>query len=437
MKKIGILKEINNFESRVALNEIAVNLLKQQGHTVYITNNAGLASGIPNSKYEKSGGKILASNSDVIKESDIIIKVLAPSIEEANLFKEGQILFSFLNLITNPILTSILLKKKVTAIGYESINDNNRFPVLETMSKLVGKQCFQIGASLLSMPTTGKGVLLGGSSSASRSKVVIFGGGHAGKEFMKLANNAGSRITVFDQDFSVINDINDANPQIQTMFPYHELIIKEIKNADLILGATFSDKSKVKKMLSSEMIKMIEPRSVLIDLTAERGGISETTRLTTLKSEIYLKHDVFHYCVPNIAASIQKTASSALSPIILNYLLRFLITTNNNIFDEVIDDAIQVINGESKDYISLDDNNVKNKSYNEKVKNLNKNDEDIFDEDLLKMIENEDFHNSTHELKEDNYEDQIIKDIIDDENDETLKDDIFGDIDFNNLNFTK
>lgn len=436
MKKIGILKEINNSESRVALNNLAVNSLKQQGYTIYITNNAGLASGITNSMYENSGGTILASNQDVIEKSDILIKVLAPTEEEANLFKEGQILFSFLNLITNPKLAALLSKKKITAIGYESIQDNNRYPILETMSKLVGKLCFQIGSSLLSMSKTGKGVLLGGSASASRSKVVIFGGGNAGKEFMKLANNAGSRITVFDTDFSVINAISDYNPQIQTMYPYHELIIKEIKNADLILGATFSHNTKIKKMLSSEMIKMMEERSVLIDLTVERGGISETSRLTNLKNEIYLKNGVFHYCVPNIAASIQKTATSALSPIILNYLLIYLITNAQNIENEVIEEAMQVKNGVLKDYIQIDKANKKS-DYNEKIKELNQSQEDVFDEDLLKMIESEDDNVSNHnfELKEDDFEDELINQIINDVCDE--EDDIFGDIDFKNFDFTK
>lgn len=441
MANIGILKEYENGESRVALNDYAVASLKKTGHRIFVTSNAGLKSGIENKKYEIAGATILSTNKDVIEKSDIIMKISKPSDSELLFFKPNQVLFCFLNLINDPETAIKIANAKITAIGYETIYDEGRYPILEPISKLVGKNCFIIGASLLSMPGKGKGIFLGGSAGASRSKVVIFGGGNAGMELMKMANSSGSRVTVFDKKISVINEINDYNPQIQTMYPYHDLIIKEITNADLVVGATFSGKNSVNKILTTEMIQMMEAKSVLIDLTTECGGISTTTATDkTRKSHIYQKHNIIHYCVPNIAATIPKTASSALSAPILLYLVRYLITEHKGIHDDIIKDAIQIKNGQIADFIKIDTDNEKNE-YQQKIKSLINEDDDF---DLEKMFEDDSSFENKHErdvfeIIEDDFEEKnpMEKD-VDHKDYRTNKnweddDDLFGDSDFSEI----
>ena len=442
MANIGILKEFENGESRVALNDHAIVSLINNGNKVFVTSNAGLKSGIDNSKYENSGAIILSTNKDVIEKSDIIMKIQKPNDLELSFFKKKQVLFCFLNLTTDTEMAIKLSKANITAIGYETIYDDNKYPILEPMSKLVGKLSYVIGASLLSMPSKGKGIFLGGSAGASRSKIVIFGGGNAGKELVKLANSSGSRVTVFDKDLSVINSINDENPQIQTMYPYHDLIIKEIENADLVVGATFSGKNKVNTILTTEMIKMMEPKSVFIDLTSECGGISHTSAYDkTRKSYIYQKHNIIHYCVPNIASTIPKTATSALSAPILHYLIRFLITEYVGKSDHIINDAIQVKDGKIAEHIKID-NGKNSNEYNQKIKTLVINEDD--DEyDLESMIENDsEINKNSNSLK---YE----RDIFDPEKEERSPleddiahkkenlfdedDDLFGDYDFTDI----
>lgn len=319
--KIGIPFEHNYFESRVALTPYAVSTLRRRGNEIYITADAGLKSGYSNDTYKKAGAIILTSNKAVFEHSDLIVKVLAPDETEIKYLNENKILMSFLNLFNNPNLFFDLIDTKSTIISYEEIKKGKYNPILSSMSKLAGKLCFSIGTELLSKPACGKGVLLGGSASASRSKVVVIGGGNAGIEFISLANNAGSRVSVFDNDIDKLNYISSHFSGVETFYPYHDLLMKQIRNADLIIGATFNSKKKVTKLISKEMVKMIEPNSVIIDLTTERGGVFETSHVTNLGDPSYMEEGVFHYCVPNIPACVPKTASNALSTNILPYVL--------------------------------------------------------------------------------------------------------------------
>lgn len=319
--KIGIPYEDNVYENRVSITPYAVHVLRRQNHQVFVTVDAGLKSGFSNDDYKKNGATIVQSNFDLYNNSELIVKVNQPESQELNYLKEGHIIMAFFNFIMNPMLVELLSKKKVTAISYELISKDGLFPIVDSMSRIAGKLSFSIGSELLSKPNSGKGVLLGGSPSASRSKIVIIGAGTAGKELIKLGIQTGSRVSVFDTDITKLNNVNHEFPSIETFYPYHNLLISQLKNADLVLGATSSYKKKVKKIISNEMLKMMEPKSVFIDLTAPCGGISESTRMTDLGKPTYLHNDIYHYCVPNIAASVPKTASNALSTNILPFLI--------------------------------------------------------------------------------------------------------------------
>ncbi len=396
MANIGILKETQHNESRVAMNHVSISALTGDflKHSVFVSSDAGLKSGIENDKYIQAGATILPDNADVIKKSDIILKISRPSIEELNLFQEGQVLFCFLNIVADPEYALELKKRKITAIGYELIYDleERRYPILSVMSELVGKIAYNVGSSLLSTPGS-KGVLLGGLGSTSRSKVVIFGGGHAGKAFMRMADNAGSRVVIFDKNLEKQQQINSEKPHIETMYPFEEYVKKEIKNADLVLFSTFEGgKRRSKEMLSEQAIREMEPKSVIIDLTYSCGGSTENTKYNPDNmSYTMTKNGIVHYWMPNIASLVPKTATSALASPILIYLLRFIVfSTISGREDDTIQNAIASANGELADWIITDEegNDIE---YQKDLESLLSGDNDDDEEyDLFNMVEEND-----------------------------------------------
>lgn len=373
--KIGIPYEDNVYENRVSITPYAVHVLKRQNHQVFVTVDAGLKSGFSNDDYKKNGATIVQSNFDLYNNSELIVKVNPPESQELGYLKEGHTIMAFFNFITNPTLVEVLSKKKVTAISYELISKDGLFPIVDSMSRIAGKLSFSIGSELLSKPNSGKGVLLGGSPSASRSKIVIIGAGTAGKELIKLGIQTGSRVSVFDTDITKLNNVNHEFPSIETFYPYHNLLISQLKNADLVLGATSAYKKKVKKIISNEMLKMMEPRSVFIDLTTPCGGISESSRMTDLGKPTYLHNDIYHYCVPNIAASVPKTASNALSTNILPFLI-FIAEGYMDRSQEIVN-AISINKGKVDEYLQNKNVEFKQKQIKELISDDDDDDDGI------------------------------------------------------------
>ena len=373
--KIGIPYEDNVYENRVSITPYAVHVLRRQNHQVFVTVDAGLKSGFSNDDYKKNGATIVQSNFDLYNNSELIVKVNPPESQELNYLKEGHTIMAFFNFITNPTLVEVLSKKKITAISYELVSKDGLFPIVDSMSRIAGKLSFSIGSELLSKPNSGKGVLLGGSPSASRSKIVIIGAGTAGKELIKLGIQTGSRVSVFDTDITKLNNVNHEFPSIETFYPYHNLLISQLKNADLVLGATSAYKKKVKKMISNEMLKMMEPRSVFIDLTTPCGGISESSRMTDLGKPTYLHNEIYHYCVPNIAASVPKTASNALSTNILPFLI-FIADGYMDKSRELMD-AISINKGKVDEYLQNKNVEFKQKQIKELISDDDDDDDGI------------------------------------------------------------
>jgi alanine dehydrogenase len=446
---IGVLKEVDS-EARVAMNSDSVaTLINSTNNNVLITSGAGEKSSISNEQYVEAGATILPNNESVIKNSQIIVKIGKPTIEELSFFKEGQILFCFLNLTVNPSYTKELIKRKITAIGYELIYEfeSNRYPILAPISELVGKVSYSIGSNLLSIPGS-KGVFLGGLGSASRSKVVIFGAGNAGQAFMKMADNAGSRVVVFETDLEKTQKINSERPHIETMYPFENRIKKEIKNADLILGATFRGTKKVTRLISDQMLREMEDKSVFIDLTYENGGLSETTGFKENNHTYTVtKHNIVHYWMPNIATLVPKSATSAIAAPILKYLVEYLITTHKGAHNPVIENAIAVNNGVKADWIDLD--HELEKEYRPEIEHLIY-DENEDDYDLYQMMNQED-NNIEHNIfkKEKEYV-PPKKDLLEDEQDDEISnflrsknkeknnkddDDVFSNFDFDDMDF--
>lgn len=372
---IGIPFEENIYENRVSISPYGVHVLRKQNHKIYITVDSGIKSGYSNEDYKKNGAIIVQSNQELYEKADLVVKVNHPENSEIKYLKEKQIIFSFYNFFTNPTLLDTLSKKKITAIAYELIRVNGQYPIVSSMSRIAGKLSFSIASEILSKPNSGKGLLLGGSPSASRSKIVVIGGGNAGMELVRLGVSAGSRVSVFDTDVEKLNKINHEYPSVETFMPYHELLIKQLQNADVVLGATSAFKRKVPKIISNEMLKMMEPRSVFIDLTTSSGGISESTKITNLGEPIYLSNEIFHYCVPNIAATVPKTASNALTTNILKYVIKVADGYLNE--SEELLDAICIKDGKISNFLSFNNNEFKQKQ----IKDLIKVEDEDEDED--------------------------------------------------------
>lgn len=372
---IGIPFEENQYENRVSISPYGVHVLRKQNHKIFITVDAGIKSGYTNDEYKKNGATIVQSNQELYSSSDIIVKINPPEESELKYLKEGQIIFAFYNFFTNPELLETLSKKKITAIAYELIEVDGQYPIVSAMSRIAGKLSFSIASEILSKPNSGKGLLLGGSPSASRSKILVIGGGIAGMELVRLGILAGSRVSVMDIDVEKLNKINYDYPSVETFMPYHDLIIKQLQNADVVLGAISATKRKVPKIISNEMLKLMEPRSVFIDLTSPNGGISESTKVTNLGKPIYLYNDIFHYCAPNIAATVPKTASNALTTNLLKYVLK--VADGYLEESEEIINAICIRNGKISDFLKTNNTAFKQKQIKDLIKEEEDGDDDI------------------------------------------------------------
>lgn len=321
---IGVPKEIKNSENRVAITAAGVEALTRAGHSVVIENNAGLGSGIANDDYVQAGAQILASAADVFAAADMIMKVKEPQPQEYGFFKEGQILFTYLHLAPEPELTQALLEKKVVGIAYETIQlDNGSLPLLTPMSEVAGRMAVQIGAQFLEKHEGGKGVLLGGVPGVPPAQVVIIGGGIVGTNSAKMALGMGARVTVLDKSADRLRYLDDVfGGRLVTVMSNSYNIAQAVKNADLLIGAVLVPGARAPHLVSEDMVRTMQPGSVIVDVAIDQGGSIETIdRVTTHQNPVYEKHGVIHYAVANIPGAVARTSTYALTNVTLPYAL--------------------------------------------------------------------------------------------------------------------
>ncbi|GAV26533.1 alanine dehydrogenase [Carboxydothermus islandicus] len=321
---IGVPKEIKNNENRVAITPAGVEALVAAGHKVVIENNAGLGSGITNEEYIKAGAEILPTAAEVFAAADMIMKVKEPLPPEYPLFKEGQILFTYLHLAPEPELTRALMEKKVVAIAYETIQlPNGSLPLLTPMSEVAGRMAVQIGARFLEKPQGGRGMLLGGVPGVPPAEVVIIGGGVVGTNAAKMAMGMGAHVTILDKSADRLRYLDDVFfGKITTMMSNSYNIAEAVKKADLLIGAVLIPGARAPKLVTEEMVKTMKPGSVIVDVAIDQGGCVETIdRVTTHQDPIYVKHGVVHYAVANMPGAVPRTSTFALTNVTLPYAL--------------------------------------------------------------------------------------------------------------------
>ena len=322
--KIGVPKEIKAQEARVALTPGGVLDFIKKGHTVYVQTNAGLGSGFSDSAYKDAGAEILPDIASVYLQAEMIIKVKEPIQEEYNLIRENQLLFTYFHFASNETLTKAMIEKKAICLAYETVEQTDgSLPLLIPMSEVAGRMSIQEGAKFLEKPSKGKGILLGGVPGVEPAKVMVLGGGIVGMQAARMAAGFGAKVTILDLNLNRLRYLSETMPSnVTTLYSSEYNIRRLIKDHDLIIGAVLIPGAKAPKLISRDMLKDMQPGSVLVDVAVDQGGCFETTRPTTHEDPIFIIDDIVHYCVANMPGAVPMTSTIALTNATLPFALQ-------------------------------------------------------------------------------------------------------------------
>ncbi len=321
---VGVLRERQAFESRVALTPSVVRQLAGHGHTVWVERGAGDRAMFHDEDYIRAGAHIAYSPAEVADRCEVVARVSAPDLEELAQVPPGAAVLAFHHLAAKagPLVTR-LIERSVTAIGYEIIQtDNGRLPVLAAVSEIAGQVAIPLAMHLLRSSSGGRGILLGGSPGLPPAHVVILGGGTVGSGAARAAAAAGARVTVLDIDTERLRNLMAHLPHVATGLADSESIAAAVASADVVIGAVLLAGRKAPHVVTRKMVESMRRGSVIIDVAIDQGGCIETSHPTTLAEPCYIEHGVVHYCVPNLTADISRSASMALAQALLPYLAR-------------------------------------------------------------------------------------------------------------------
>lgn len=314
---IGIPREEDRNENRIALTPMTVEMLIGDGHEVHIQSNAGIRANFQDIHFSNAGA-VIKENKEDIFQSDIVLKVSPPTEIEIGLLKERGMLLSILNITTrNAAFFRRLSEKKATAMAFELLKDENDcFPVVRSMSEIAGSTSVLIAAEYLSNVHEGKGEMLGGITGVNPSEVIIIGSGTAGEYAARTALGLGAIVKVFDSSTYKLKRLqNNLGQRVFTSMIIPEVLSNALKSADVLIGAIRKDPTDTRYTVTEDMIQRMKRGSVVIDISIDQGGCIETSRMTTHQHPVFVKHGVIHYCVPNISSRVARTASYALSNI--------------------------------------------------------------------------------------------------------------------------
>ncbi|MGP4106811.1 alanine dehydrogenase [Virgibacillus sp. L01] len=312
---IGVPREVKNNEHRVALTPSGVTAFVKAGHRVLVESSSGNESGFLDEEYKATGAEIVASANEAWA-AEMVMKVKEPQLEEYDYLREGLVLFTYLHLAAEPGLTRKLVEKKVTAIAYETIQNNDgSLPLLTPMSEIAGRMSVQIGAQFLERPKGGKGVLLSGVPGVRPGNVVIIGGGAVGTNAAKMAIGLRAHVTIIDINANRLRELDDLFGGAVTTVMSNPLNIQEaVTHADLLIGAVLIPGAKAPQLVSEDMVRRMSKGSVIVDVAVDQGGSIETIDKTTTHDDpVYLKHDVLHYAVANMPGAVSRTATLSLT----------------------------------------------------------------------------------------------------------------------------
>ena len=320
---IGVPKEIKLQEHRIGLTPDSVKVLTEKKHEVLVQNNGGFEAGFTNEDYLKSGAKIINNPDEIFKKAELIVKVKEPQMQEVNMIREGQIIYTYLHLAAAKELTLGLMETKSICIAYETVTDDEgHLPLLAPMSAVAGRMSIQAGAHALEKNQKGRGLLIGGAPGVDSANVVILGGGVVGENAAIIATGMRGKVYVVDKSKKRLEELHKqfGDKIIPTESDKTDLK-KLISECDLLVGGVLIPGAEAPKLVTKEMIKSMKRGSVVVDVAIDQGGCVETSKPTTHANPTYLVDDVVHYCVANMPGGVPRTSTMALNKATLPLLL--------------------------------------------------------------------------------------------------------------------
>ena len=321
---VGILKEIKVLENRVCMTPAGVEVMVYNNHQVLVETNAGRGSGFSDEEYVAAGATIVATPAEVFAKADMVMHVKEPQPQEYGMIRKGQIVFTYLHLAADEPQTRALMKAESVNIAYETIQKaDGSLPLLTPMSEVAGRMAAQEGASYLQMTKGGRGILLGGVPGVEPGNVVVIGGGVVGINAALMACGLGARVYLLDTNLDRLRYLREVMPSncfpIMSSKPKLRELLKE---ADLVIGAVLIPGAKAPKLVTRDMLAVMKPGSVMVDVAIDQGGCFETSKATTHADPVYTVDGVIHYCVANMPGAVAKTSTLALTNATLPYALQ-------------------------------------------------------------------------------------------------------------------
>ena len=319
--KVGIPKEIKNNENRVGMTPAGVATMTTRGHEVFVQHTAGDGSGFSDDEYVGAGAKILPTIEDVYREAEMIVKVKEPIEPEYSLVRKGQLLFTYFHFACEKELTDAMLKSGAICLAYETVQlPNGSLPLLQPMSEVAGRMATLNGAYYLQKTKGGKGKLISGVPGVSPAKVLVLGGGVVGEAAARMAAGLGADVTIADISLPRLRQLDIETPaNVHTLHSSSHNIRQQLPTVDIVIGSVLVPGDKTPHLITRDMLKIMEPGTVLVDVAIDQGGCFETSRPTTHSEPVYTEEGIVHYCVANIPGAVPNTSTLALTNATLRY----------------------------------------------------------------------------------------------------------------------
>jgi alanine dehydrogenase len=320
--RIGVPKEIKNNEYRVGMVPAGVRELVVAGHEVLVEKDAGNGIGVDDAQYKAAGASIANAAAEVFERADLVVKVKEPQPAECAMLRPGQVLFTYLHLAADPVQAKGLMKSGATAIAYETVTaPNGSLPLLTPMSEVAGRMSIQVGAASLQKANGGFGILLGGVPGVQPAKVVILGGGVAGKHAAEMAVGMRADVTIVDRSLDRLRELSATfGASLLTAYSTTETVERLVREADLVIGAVLVAGAAAPKLVTRAMLSTMKRGAVLVDISIDQGGCFETSRPTTHADPTFVVDGVIHYCVANMPGAVPRTSTFALTNATLPYV---------------------------------------------------------------------------------------------------------------------
>jgi alanine dehydrogenase len=367
--RVGVPRELKDNEYRVAITPAGVRELVVNGHSVLIEHEAGRGSSIFDAEFERAGATIVPDADAVFADSDVVLKVKEPIEEEFGRLREGLVLFTYLHLAASEAVTRALIESKTAGVAYETVElTDGSLPLLAPMSEVAGRMAPQVGAHHLEREHGGRGVLLGGVSGVRPARVVVIGAGMAGMNAAWIAQGMEAEVVILDKNINKLRDVDRIHQgKILTLASNRLSVEETVLSADLVIGAVLVPGALAPQVVTEDVIKEMQPGTVVVDISIDQGGCIETSRMTTHSDPVYVVHDVVHYCVGNMPGAVPHTSTYALTNATLPYVVEL---ANRGLEGAVRDDpslakGVNVYRGEivyepvaeahGLDYVPLED----------------------------------------------------------------------------------